>query len=90
MKTLLERFSVTKLVFLILTLVLCFVTVWNTVHWLDNQIFETVLSMTFAFYFWQKALKYDDIDSLAQPDKVEEKEPAIGFDLDVEDEEEDD
>jgi hypothetical protein len=35
-------------------------------------------------------LKYDDIDSLAQPDKVEEKEPAIGFDLDVEDEEEDD
>lgn len=88
MKSLIERFSVTKLVFLILTLVLCFVTVWNTVHGLDNKIFETVLSMTFAFYFWQKGLKYDSTDSLASPEDTEEKEPCIWFDL-SEDKEED-
>lgn len=89
MKTLIERFSVTKLVFLILTLVLCFVTIWNTVHWLDNQIFETVLSMTFAFYFWQKALKYDSIDSLVEEEPKEVKEPAIWFDLSTDDDDDD-
>ena len=88
MKKLLENLSVTKLVFLILTLVLSFVTVWNTLKGLDNKIFETIISMTFAFYFWQKWLKYDEVDTMIKSTPVEELEPAIGFDL-TPDEEED-
>lgn len=89
MKNLLENLSVTKLVFLILTLVLSFVTVWNTLKWLDNKIFETIISMTFAFYFWQKWLKYDDVDSMVKSSNQEELEPVIWFDLSSNEKEED-
>lgn len=89
MKNLLENLSVTKLVFLILTLVLSFVTVWNTLKWLDNKIFETIISMTFAFYFWQKWLKYDDVDSMVKGSNQEELEPVIWFDLSSNEKEED-
>ena len=54
MKNILERLSVTKLVFLMLATVLSFVTIWNTVYGLDNKIFETIISMVFSFYFAQK------------------------------------
>ena len=89
MKNLLENLSVTKLVFLILTLVLSFVTVWNTLKWLDNKIFETIISMTFAFYFWQKWLKYDDVDSMVKSSSQEDLEPVVWFDLSSNEEEED-
>jgi hypothetical protein len=70
MKSLREKMSITKLVFLILALVLAFNTIWNTVHWLDNQIFETIISMTFSFYFAQKGLTYTTPDSLMKKDDL--------------------
>ena len=79
MKSFWKSISITKLVFLTLTLVLSFVTVWNTVHWLDNKIFETIISMTFAFYFGQKGISYSETDSLVKDD--EEKTEVIWYDL---------
>ena len=69
MKNILERLSVTKLVFLMLALVLSFVTIWNTVYWLDNKIFETIISMVFSFYFAQKWITYDSVDSIVRQEK---------------------
>jgi len=69
MKNILERLSVTKLVFLMLATVLSFVTIWNTVYWLDNKIFETIISMVFSFYFAQKWIAYDSVDSIVRQDK---------------------
>lgn len=66
------KMSVTKFVFLELSFVLSFVTIWNTINWLDNQIFETILSMVFSFYFAQKWLKYTDVDSILKEEKKEE------------------
>ena len=69
MKNILERLSVTKLVFLMLATVLSFVTIWNTVYGLDNKIFETIISMVFSFYFAQKWITYDSVDSIVRQDK---------------------
>lgn len=87
MKGFWQSMSITKLVFLTLTLVLSFVTIWNTLHWLDNQIFETIISMTFAFYFWQKGISYSETDSLVKD--TDEKTEIIWYDLQNNKEEED-
>lgn len=69
MKDFLSKVSVTKLVFFMLALVLSFVTIWNTVYGLDNKIFETIISMVFSFYFAQKGITYDSVDSIVRQDK---------------------
>ena len=69
MKDFLSKVSVTKLVFFMLALVLSFVTIWNTVYGLDNKIFETIISMVFSFYFAQKWITYDSVDSIVRQDK---------------------
>ena len=69
MKNFWSKLSVTKLVFFILALVLSFVTIWNTVYGLDNKIFETIISMVFSFYFAQKWISYDNVDSILKEDK---------------------
>lgn len=74
MKNIRKSLSVTKLVFFTLTLVLSFVTIWNTVHGLDNQIFETIISMTFAFYFWQKGIQYTETDTIVKDLDSKDKE----------------
>ena len=71
MKKLLKT-SVTKIVFLMLSGVACFIAIWNTIKWLDNQSFETILSMTFAFYFWQKAIQYNKTDSIIDEEEKSE------------------
>ena len=74
MKDFWSKVSVTKLVFFMLALVLSFVTIWNTVYWLDNKIFETIISMVFSFYFAQKWISYDSVDSILKEDN---KDPLI-------------
>ena len=49
-----ERMSVTKLVFLILTLVLSFQTVYLTLNWIETSLFNNAMLMVISFYFWQK------------------------------------
>ena len=61
--------SVTKLVFLILTLVLSFQTIYLTLQWIETSLFNNAMLMVISFYFWQKVGK-----SQADP-LVEIKEP---------------
>ena len=49
-----ERMSVTKLVFLILTLVLSFQTIYLTLNWIETSLFNNAMLMVISFYFWQK------------------------------------
>ena len=54
MKTFREKMSITKLVFLILTLVLSFQTVYLTINWVETSLFNNAMLMVISFYFWQK------------------------------------
>lgn len=54
MKSLREKMSVTKLVFLILTLVLGFQTVYLTLNWIETSLFNNAMLMVISFYFGQK------------------------------------
>ena len=57
MKTFREKVSITKLVFLILTLVLGFQTVYLTLIWQETSLFNNAMLMVISFYFWQKVGK---------------------------------
>ena len=56
MKTFLQNFSITKLVFLIVMICLCVFTGYQ--YWIGQEITiklrETVVTSITAFYFWQK------------------------------------
>ena len=54
MKQFFVKMSVTKLVFLMLTLVLSFQTVYLTVNWIETSLFNNAMLMVISFYFGQK------------------------------------
>ena len=54
MKTFREKMSITKLVFLILTLVLAFQTIYLTLNWIETSLFNNSMLMVISFYFGQK------------------------------------
>ena len=49
-----KKMSMTKLVFLILTLVLGFQTVYLTLKGEETSLFNNAMLMVISFYFWQK------------------------------------
>ena len=49
-----EKMSITKLVFLILTLVLSFQTVYLTLNDTETSLFNNAMLMVISFYFGQK------------------------------------
>ena len=88
MKSFRERFSITKLVLLLLILALIFIEIWHVVNgWDIDQLFTDVIIAVVSFYFWQKGIQYDEVDSLVEKTEVRDKE--IWFDLDDNTEEED-
>ena len=54
MKTFREKMSITKLVFLILTLVLAFQTIYLTLNQVETSLFNNAMLMVISFYFGQK------------------------------------
>lgn len=67
MKTFRERFSVTKLVLLLIILTLMFIEIWNVLHWGDiSQLFSNVVIAIVSYYFAQKGIQYDEPDSLVE------------------------
>ena len=54
MKTFREKMSITKLVFLILTLILAFQTIYLTLNWIETSLFNNAMLMVISFYFGQK------------------------------------
>jgi len=82
MKSFWERFSITKLVLLLLVLCLIFIEIWQVINWWEvDQLFTNVLIAVVSFYFGQKGISYDEPDSLV------EMNSKIWFDLDNNDEE---
>jgi len=54
MKNFWTKMSITKLVFLILTLVLSFQTVYLTLNGIETSLFNNAMLMVISFYFGQK------------------------------------
>lgn len=57
MKNFWTKLSVTKLVFLIMTVVLAFQTIYLTLQWVETSLFNNCMLSIIAFYFWQKVGK---------------------------------
>ena len=82
MKTFREKMSVTKLVFLILTIVLSFQTIYLTLQWIETSLFNNAMLMVISFYFGQKVweAKADPLVDVSE-ERVENKPSAIWFTL---------
>lgn len=81
MKSFWERFSVTKLVLLLLVLALIFIEIYNVMNWGEiDQLFTNVLIAVVSFYFGQKWISYDEPDSLVEVNHLDDSK--IWFDLD--------
>jgi hypothetical protein len=80
MKTFREKMSVTKLVFLLLTIVLSFQTIYLTLNWIETSLFNNAMLMVISFYFGQKVGEAKS-DPLVDWDTVEEKSSALWFNL---------
>ena len=73
MKNFWTKFSVTKLVFLIMTLVLAFQTIYLTMNGIETSLFNNAMLMIVSFYFWQKVWKAQAdplIDNDWEDDKI--------------------
>lgn len=69
MKNFWERFSVTKLVLLLIVITLITIELYNTFNgWELDQVFIDITLMIISFYFWQKGMEYSDVDSLIKSD----------------------
>lgn len=76
MKSFLERFSVTKLVLLLVIVALIFIEIWRVVKWEENSdLFSNVVIAIVSFYFWQKGIQYDEIDSIVEKSDLETNNP---------------
>ena len=68
-----ERFSVTKLVLLLIILALIFIEVWNVIKWWEiDQLFSNVVIAIVSFYFWQKGIQYDEVDSIVEKSDLDD------------------
>lgn len=62
--------SVTKFVLLEVITTLVIIELFKTYKWMDlDQVFIDVLIAITSFYFWQKALKYSEVDSVMKEDE---------------------
>lgn len=57
MKNFWTKLSVTKLVFLLMTIVLSFQTIYLTLQWVETSLFNNCMLSIIAFYFGQKVWK---------------------------------
>jgi len=88
MRTFREKMSVTKLVFLLLTLVLGFQTVYLTLNWIETSLFNNAMLMVISFYFGQKVGE-SKADPLVDWDDEEEQKPSeVWFNLEETEEDE--
>lgn len=89
MKSFRTKFSVTKLVFLILTLVLSFQTIYLTLNWMETWLFNNAMLMVISFYFGQKVweAKADPLVDWNDED-ASQKQSAAWFNLEETEEDE--
>lgn len=73
MKNFWTKFSVTKLVFLLMTLCLVFQAVYLTLQWVETSLFNNCMLSVIAFYFGQKVWKAQAdplVDNDSEDDKI--------------------
>jgi hypothetical protein len=64
MKTLL-KISVTKVVLLLIVVCIIIIELYKTFKgWDLDQVFIDITLMVISFYFWQKGMVYESVDSL--------------------------
>ena len=90
MKTFLQNFSITKLVFLIVMICLCVFTGYQ--YWIGQEItiklWETVVTAIVSFYFWQKVWEAKADPLVDWDDEEEQKPSAVWFNLEETEEDE--
>ena len=70
MKTLL-KISITKLVLLLIVICLIVIELYKTFKgWDLDQVFVDITLMVVSFYFWQKGITYESVDSLEKDNTV--------------------
>ena len=63
------KMSVTKLVLLIIVISLVVIELYKTFKGLElDQVFIDITLMVIAFYYWQKGMKYESVDSIIEED----------------------
>jgi hypothetical protein len=55
-------------VLLVMVLILGFQTVYLTLQWVETSLFNNVMIALTSFYFGQKTMKYDSVDSVIKWD----------------------
>lgn len=66
------KISVTKLVLLLLVITLIVIELFKVFKWLElDQIFVDTVLMVISFYFGQKGIKYDNVDSIIDEESKE-------------------
>ena len=70
MKGFWTKMSITKLVLLLIVLCLIVIELYKTFKWLElDQVFVDLSIMIGSYYFAQKWMKYESVDSLIKEDK---------------------
>ena len=52
-----------------------FIEIWNVLQgWEITQLFSNVVIAVISFYFWQKGIQYDDVDSIVEKADLDTKD----------------
>lgn len=44
-----------------------FIEIWNVIRWWEiDQLFSNVVIAIVSFYFWQKGIQYEEVDSIVE------------------------
>lgn len=53
-----------------------FIEVWNVIQWDSiSDLFSNVVIAVISFYFWQKGIQYDEVDSIVEKSDLETNNP---------------
>lgn len=77
MKSFRTKLSVTKLVLIIMTLILWFQTIYLTLQGIETSLFNNVMIALTSFYFGQKTMKYNSVDSLMKEDEGKQEDELV-------------
>lgn len=73
------RKSVTKIVLLEMVTALVAIELFKTYKWIDlDQVFIDAFLMVIAFYYWQKGMKYDSVDSIVKEETLDDNNNTDG------------
>ena len=73
------RKSVTKIVLLEMVTALVAIELFKTYKWMDlDQVFIDAFLMVIAFYYWQKGMKYDSVDSIIKEETLDDNSNTNG------------